>query len=349
MRRRSLYEVPSAAYLFCRVVSEGTALPKPEEPVRQWCAFELLRAYGFSITDLVFEHPVKVGSKKYSIDILVMRGGTPWIVVECKEPDYARHEKGIEQAISYADASRIQAEFAVYTNGTQWLVRRKIQGTWTGIIDLPALTAPDPAIPLSAILSTMYTVGPLLHKLDEPLSGAEARRYLEAMQRFFHGHNLLTEQTEDEICYATDNLLRVLSAGGEEAKYCLGKLQTSRGYWERFRARTGAGRFIPEVDEGDLLRIAWGRLHNALSDLISGAAKPLGANLLLLRLDLSLLDYGKAASETRTQFPPITPGIYHAFRDYLNHTLTVRFNTQLPDSIDRGAIHDLKLYCQKGE
>ena len=49
------YQVNVEAYLFPERVKASNKRKKLEEPVRQRCAFELVRAYGISITDIEFE------------------------------------------------------------------------------------------------------------------------------------------------------------------------------------------------------------------------------------------------------------------------------------------------------
>src|SRR5437867_2251050 len=71
MAREPFYEIPKAAYLFGGGLSASENRDPHEESVRQWCAYELLRAYGIKITEMEFERPVKVGSKRYRIDIVV--------------------------------------------------------------------------------------------------------------------------------------------------------------------------------------------------------------------------------------------------------------------------------------
>ena len=107
--RLSFYSPPRAAYLFASKLSAQGGANEREEPVRQWCAFELMRAYGIMIVDLSFEEEVRVGSKIYRIDILVRRNGLPWIVVECKEPKHKKHDEGLDQAVSYAGAVTVSA------------------------------------------------------------------------------------------------------------------------------------------------------------------------------------------------------------------------------------------------
>src|SRR5688572_15250863 len=102
MLRHRFYDIPASAHLFSGAVNGSDQRKAPEEAIRQWCAFELIRAYALPVRDMICEQPVKVGSKQYRIDILVKRNGFPWVVVECKEPDYTRHDHAIAQAISYA-------------------------------------------------------------------------------------------------------------------------------------------------------------------------------------------------------------------------------------------------------
>ena len=345
MRRNPFYEVPPAAHIYRRTATGDASQDGPEEAVRQWCAFELIRAYGFGVTQLELERQVKVGSKTYRIDIAVLRNGSPWIVVECKEPEFARHEKAMEQAVSYADAAGIQAEFAVYTNGSTWLVSRKVQDEWVPVSDLPINVAADHKTSLAEILNAVYEIGPLLYQLDQPIEGEDAERFLHKMQLFIGGPNLLNEDSNQLLRHATDYLLRVLSVRNADLKYQFGKLKGAHRAWNSYRELIGSNVHMSEVDDGDRLAVAWCRLHSPLLGLIQGAPKPEGADVLLLRLDLALLDYGDAASAAGNQFPPITPAIHHALKDFLNRALTVCFNTRLPESISKEAVNDMKQYC----
>jgi hypothetical protein len=106
------FQISPDAYLYPEKVKHAGARKQLEEPVRQWCGYELIRAYGVAVTDIEFERPVRMGSRSHWIDILISRGGKPAVVVECKKPSDRNLEKGMEQALSYADAAEIRAEFA---------------------------------------------------------------------------------------------------------------------------------------------------------------------------------------------------------------------------------------------
>jgi len=123
MMRNAFYEIDPKAFILRPTISDDWSIVNPEEVVRQWCAFELIRAYCISVTDLAFEYTVSVGSKTYRIDIVVLQDGKPWAVVECKKREYVKHDHAMAQAISYADSQNVHAEYAVYTNGDVWRVR----------------------------------------------------------------------------------------------------------------------------------------------------------------------------------------------------------------------------------
>src|SRR5688572_16878155 len=107
MSRDRYYEVPRGAWIFSPPEVETVTRAQLEEPVRQWCVFELIRAYGYRVSDFTFEHPVRVGSKNHRIDILVHLGGKPFAVVECKERNHTKHAAAVDQALSYAGAREI--------------------------------------------------------------------------------------------------------------------------------------------------------------------------------------------------------------------------------------------------
>jgi hypothetical protein len=345
MRRLHYYEIPKEAFLFKQVI-DSTQI-KPEEPVRQWCAFELIRAYAFLISDLVFESPVKVGSKNYRIDILVRRKGSPWIVVECKEREWRKG--AIEQAISYADAREVRAEYAVYTNGADWVVRRKINDQWMPVPDLPW---PDATGAhghfFREILDGLDAITPLIYKLDGRLSETEAECFLTLLQKLFHAQNLFAEIADRHLCNAADNLLRVLSVRGAHREYQFEKLSHACNDWKRYAEQAGLPPKTYEVHPGDPLYREMGILRHELKELVKDATTPWSGDLLLLRLTIALLDYGENSFRKRNQFMEIGQHVHQALRDFLNMALKLQINTSLPDHIDTDGMEDVKLYCSDG-
>lgn len=344
MTRQPLYEVSKEAYLFPGLsIREGDQV-QHEEKVRQWCAYELIRAYGIRIDEIEFERQVRIGSKLYRIDIMVTRNSRPWIVVECKRRDFSKPEEGMAQAISYANQTDVQAPFAVYTNGDLWHVQRKVAGQWIPTPDLPACADDRTGEPLTEILRALNDLAPILHNLDEALERLAAKKFLEAMQSFFAGGNILTDGIHRDLLWGTDNLLRVVSHEDDDSHYRSSKLADAHGYLESYRRKASLPGLLPPPHPSANVAENCQYLSSALSRLINGAEGTGGLNYLLLRLDVSLAEYGMKQSE-KSLFPPLTKSLHRALGDFLNASLRIHMNTQLPDYDDRIAIGDMRRYC----
>lgn len=346
MNRHPFYEIPPGTYLFPEAVRSAYAQKQLEEPVRQWCAFELMRAYGISIEQLVFEYKIRVGSKFYRADIAILQNGRPWAVVECKEPGHAKHDDAIDQAVSYANAEVVRATFAVYTNGRVWHVRRRIGDQWMPVPDLPSPLPAGAALLLVQLLRTQNAVAPLLHKLGEPLEREDARRLLCAMQQFFNGMTLLTLGSSKDLLAATDNLLRVLSGVHLHANYRLGKVAAAASHFEAFRKQAGySGEIPPPTGTADIQEELQ-YLHVAVLDMVEGIGSLGVPDGLLLRLAAALLEYGRSQRDPRPAYPRIGNNVHDALRAYLSCGMAINLNASLPDPLDFISCQDLKDYCE---
>ena len=96
----------------------------PEEYVRQNVERALIRGYQYSAGDCEPEYPIKVGSSRKRVDIVVFRPGSEhkqenaWLLVETKKPGTNASSKkdGIEQLRSYM-AACINVKYGIWTNG----------------------------------------------------------------------------------------------------------------------------------------------------------------------------------------------------------------------------------------
>ena len=347
MRREPFYDIDRNAYLFPNQLPQSEGRNYPEEEVRQWCAHELLRAYGIKITDIQFEYPVKVGSKKYSIDILVLHGKKPTAVVECKLRGHTKHAEAMAQTVSYADAQSIRAEFAVYTNGDVWHVRRRVREQWVPLPDLPVAIDQNGTEPLTELLHAITDLNPLLYKLGEQLPGIDAWAFLSAMQRFFCATNLLTQDVDGDLRFAMDNLLRALWAA-EDLPYRKGKLNTAQVSFEQYRKRADLGfEILPSRDS------IWAQIHQlhvALMTIVDGThGIPIG-DLLVLRLATALTDYGRLLRTVKEpkSYPPLGPAVNDPLRDYISYAVKVHLNASLPDPLDKIWNGDIRAYASPG-
>lgn len=122
----------------------------PEEYVRQNIEKALVRQYKYAPKDCEPEFPIKVGSSKKRVDIVVFGSNLPhaqadaYILVETKKADIKPTHKteGIGQLQSYM-AACLNARYGMWTNGTDrfcYAKRKDAKGGWSfeEIIDIPA-------------------------------------------------------------------------------------------------------------------------------------------------------------------------------------------------------------------
>ncbi len=108
---------------------DGTTLRQdtPEEYVRQEILKSLVREYGYAKADIRVEFPIKFGSRRVRIDIVVFppdlraseqTQSSAWLIIECKSSKVRPSMKkdGVEQMLSYMAACP-NVEVGMWTNG----------------------------------------------------------------------------------------------------------------------------------------------------------------------------------------------------------------------------------------
>ena len=120
----------------------------PEEYVRQNIERRLVMELGFMPEQIAIEFPIKMGSSKRRVDIVVFEKGAEhtqenvWIVIECKRDSVQPKAKkeGVGQMKSYMAACD-GAEWGMWTNGRHKEVWRRVRAEkgseWTEPNDLP--------------------------------------------------------------------------------------------------------------------------------------------------------------------------------------------------------------------
>lgn len=217
MSPKPFYEVAPHTYLFQKQET-------PEEKVRQWAAFELLSTYGYHINDLQFEKPVKVGRRTHYADIVIYRNQKPLIAIECKRMDDTKRDDGIKQAISYATAFEVQAEFAVHTNGITWDVYRNNDNNWVSIIDIPTKEFVNTDDYLASLIFEIELLRPILYWTYRSVPAKEAQTFFKHLQEFFLAQTLTLKEIDTDLTSATESLLRPLVVNpNKDAHYAFSK------------------------------------------------------------------------------------------------------------------------------
>jgi len=340
---RSFYEVDPRAHIFRSAVSGDGSNVNPEEVVRQWCAFELIRSYGVSVTELDFEHPVSVGSKTYRIDIVILQDAKPWAVIECKKREFVKHDQAMAQAISYAESQNVNAEYAVYTNGDVWHVKRKMNGNWLMVPDLPLRTARTDTKELTDLLRSLNDILPLLYMLGgEPVSGVDAERFIYAMVEVFNGRSLLTSDSDRDLVSATGNLLRILPRRHINCQR--GKLAVLVDRLNKYFEAKGLEEKC-DASFSEPIYMELQMLHATLQMTLDGAHGLVGADILLLRLMVAILDYGQNIRDEHKPLPQINRSLHEALREYLDFVLRFNLGFHLPDVREDILNGDLRDCC----
>lgn len=342
MSRAAFYEIPKAAYLFPQAQRGGERL-YPEEKVRQWCIFELIRAYGIRIDELDCERSVKIGSKTYWIDILVMFRGQPWAVIECKKADYKKPAEAMDQAKSYADSPRIKAPFAIYTNGDAWLVERRMNDHWYVIPDLPLPQGDMEGDPIESVMYAIRSASPLLRNLDQRLEGASAKRFLSDLQNFFLG-NLLASCCNSSLKHALELMCRVACHPTEAREYLASKLQAACRELSNFKQGLSGVQNPISTLPGSSPSGLFDTIRAEISVMLYGTQSIPNLEVLLLRVAVMLAEYGCGQNAAKP-FPVIPQNLLTCLREFLEVVFKLRLNAYLPDTGDTHSWNLLRDEC----
>lgn len=345
--RNAFYSVPKDAWLFrSSGAVDNCDHSHPEEQVRQWCLHELIRAYGVSVCRLDVEWAVKVARerKPNRIDIVVLINGKPYIVIECKARSETQHEAAMSQSVNYASLPDVNAEFAVYTNGQVWWVRRRVRGQWIEVPDIPMLQDDKPTGDWRDVLLAVDRIAPVLFWLDAVVPAKTASRYFGALQEFFHAGNEVTSGTDRRLLWTADHVLRVLDDVSRHPNYTGGKMSHAcdglKKYWEERGVE-------PSFGGGDL----WEMAHHTwadLSNLLDGARDTVSLDYQAMRVIQALLSYLNGMKGRRVRYQDVGTEVQAEIRAYMDLALTIRFNARLPDIQDKILIGDVRGFCKAG-
>ena len=195
MPPRPFYEINPDRYIFSKTEE------KPDEKVRQWALFELLTTYGIHINNIEIERSVKVGTRTYYADIVIQKDNTPYVVIECKRRKNKKVHKGIDRAISYADANTIKAKYAIFTNGDVWLVKRKIKNEWVLVPDINRKVDLVDHLTIDELIQDINELEQTLYWFDHHIGKEEAHAYFHVLQRLFHGKQFPIDQINSDLLY----------------------------------------------------------------------------------------------------------------------------------------------------
>lgn len=344
MPPRPFYEVQPSAYLFVKHNDD-----KPEEKVRQWALFELLSTYGVFINNIVTERPVKVGTRTHRADIVVLRDGAPYVVIECKKWGAKKTAGGMSQAISYANADTMKAKYAVYTNGDSWEVKRKMGSDWIDLPDLPKKIDGDYLVKLDELIHSVDAFKPIFYWFNQSVPSASARTYFACLQEAFNGQIYPLHFLDNSLLFGTDNLLRVLCSKGDHPDYLQGKMAGACScFAEYFKRRFGDN---TDYDfRRDDLRQLTVDFKIKFEQLVDNTRNLKGEEIFFIRFITTLLQYllkQIKMSNKKEGFVDVPAVLTKEFQDLIATLFQSHTGVSFPDPVLEENWTDLRSYCSQ--
>ena len=338
MPPKPIYEITLDNYLF----SQNELVNVHEEKVRQWLLFELMSSYGYSINQISAEETIKIGSKNYHADVVISSYDKKAIVIECKKLGDKKPEKGLEQAQSYAE--RLKAEFAVYSNGKDWLVTRQINGTWEACIDIPTCHQIDGENPLEYFLYAIDEIKPILFWLYKEIPKEETTKYLKSIQTIFHASTVVTQGIDSDLSYAIDNLARAFTVENTFDGYSQGKFSTAINRFRAFANKVKPDPYLNMPLQSAREEAKYTRLK--LHDLVETSMGITSVNLFATRLSVALLEYAEDTLDAQYYSKAIDNllprTVNNEFFKLLDYLLKVNLNISLPDQLNTMEINGIQ-------
>lgn len=333
MFARPFYEIPPDRYFFGRNTS-------PEEKVRQWVISELLSFYGFTITNIQIEVPVKIGTRKdLRADIVIYKDSFPYIVIECKKQDTNKKglEDGLIQAISYADSSLLKAPFVICTNGENHLVKRKFKEDWEFISDIDKLVRQGILLELNSFLILVVRLKPLFYWLYKPIPSKHAQDFFSRIQNDL-SYDLACPQ---KLLMGFDHLLRVL--GNDltlTTDYGMSKMKIAFKVFLEYLTDIGIRNRVSYADgffNYELVNI----LLIGFGDIVSNTKGMSNLEARWVRLIFTLLQYlNQTVSSKQIQEVPIE--VMQGFQSILEVVCEETLNVKLPDILDKELLKEIQ-------
>lgn len=197
---------------------------------------------------------------------------------------------------------------------------------------------------LSHFLRDFIDLMPLMHWLHQAVPQAATEKYLSAMQRVFHARSFVTQQTDENLKDALDNLLRALANSSEFDGYTHGKLSVAFEYMQHYLKSIGESNYADDDSQWDireLLTIPALQLDVLVAHKVDG-----NPDYHALRLIMVLLQHGKSQRVSPKKFCELPGAVNHEFGDYLSLALATNLGVTVPDRLDQIYTGDIRSLCE---
>jgi len=197
---------------------------------------------------------------------------------------------------------------------------------------------------LSHFLGDFIDLMPLMHWLHQAVPKAATSQYLSAMQRVFHAHSFVTQQTDKNLTIALDNLLRPLSTDPQFDGYTHGKFSVAFRSIQTYLKSIGEENHLDDDFEWnihELLTIPASQLETLVTHKIDGSF-----DYHAIRLISALLHHGQNQRVSPKSFCELPGAVNHEFADYISLALSTNLGVNVPDRLDQIYTSDISILCE---
>ncbi len=211
-----------------------------------------------------------------------------------------------------------------------------------------SLPADEPAVKLdmdfSHFLGDFIDLMPLMHWLHQAVPKDATSKYLSAMQRVFHAHSFVTQQTDRNLTRALDYLLRPLSNGSQFDGYANEKFSAAFRSIQEYLKSIGKENHLDDDFEWgmqELLSIPASQFETLVAHRVDGSS-----DYHAIRLISALLQHGKKQRMSPKEFCELPGAVNHEFGDYLSLALSANLGVAVPDRLDQIYTGDIRGLCE---
>lgn len=197
---------------------------------------------------------------------------------------------------------------------------------------------------LSHFLGDFIDLMPLMHWLHQAVPQAATSKYLSAMQRVFHAHSFVTQQTDEKLTWALDNLLRALSNSAEFDGYTHGKLAAAFESMQLYLKSIGEENHLDDDFEWnihELLTIPALQFETLVTNRVDGSF-----DYHAIRLISALMQHGQNQRVSPKSFCELPGAVNHEFGDYISLALSANLGVIVPDRLDQIYTSDIRDLCK---
>jgi NAD-dependent SIR2 family protein deacetylase len=197
---------------------------------------------------------------------------------------------------------------------------------------------------LSIFLHDFVDLMPLLYWINESVPQEHSGKYLRAMQRVFHARSLFTEETNEDLLWGLDNLLRAISNRPNFDGYTVGKLDTAFSAFQKYLLDLGEHNYSNDGADWDVHEMF--TIPRSQFEGILDRFNEDDPNLLAIRIAITLLQQGKSQSANPKGFCKLAESVNIELQAYLSLALKDKLKLLTPDRLDNLYTGDVADLCE---